>query len=418
MQKKLAGLAPPLLLIFPIAGFLTSLYNVRSKTSAIVYVAFAMLFGYAIAFTNSSADSFRYAEAFIRFDSTMDYDTILELYQKGELRDMYRLLLFYFTSLFSNNPKVMYAFAGLVYGVFSYLSLRVFVKERGVGLDFYVFALTLVFFTYISISNVNGFRFWTGGVILFYSVYQFIIQKKTKWIVGILITPFIHYGFVLIVPVFILYKLIERLLYNKARVLPILFYTFVLAYIASWVLGTNSIDLSFLSKTDALSGAVGDRLDYVNSSDVASLVESRRESSLFLGVQKYFDYGIKIYVFIALVFIKKKLNRMTGNKTAFNKLLAFVLFFYAVAFIATTIPSGGRFLNIAHLFFMLLLGKFYAVYKEADIKRLILWALPVYSFNILFINLALPFLILTPSFWFSNVFWIIIEGLDFSLYVS
>src|SRR5690554_2394004 len=411
--RKLAGVGLPMFFVLPVLGFIMSLYNIRSKSSAFVYVAFAMLFGYAISFS----DTYRYAEAFARFDSTLNYRVIVELYRSGELRDIYRLLLFYFVSLFSDNPKVMYAFAGLVYGVFSYLSLRVFVKERGVGLDFYVFALTLVFFTYISISNVNGFRFWTGGVILFYSVYQFIIQKKTKWIVGILITPFIHYGFVLIVPVFILYKLIERFLYNKERVLPILFYAFVLAYMASWVLGTNSIDLSFLSKTDALSGAVGDRLDYVNSSDVASLVESRRESSLFLGVQKYFDYGIKIYVFIALVFIKKKLNRMTGNKTAFNKLLAFVLFFYAVAFIATTIPSGGRFLNIAHLFFMLLLGKFYAVYKEADIKRLILWALPVFSFNILFINGLLPILVLTPIFWYANVFWIVIEGLSYNLFV-
>src|SRR5690554_4004985 len=131
MYKKIARLGFPMFFVLPIVGFLLSLLNIRSRSSAFVYIAFAMLFGYAISFSDISADSYRYAQAFGRFDDTLPYSRIVEMYQSGELRDMYRVLLFYFTSIFTNNPKVMYAFAGLIYGVFSYLSLRVFVKERG-----------------------------------------------------------------------------------------------------------------------------------------------------------------------------------------------------------------------------------------------------------------------------------------------
>ncbi|NMH25347.1 EpsG family protein [Flavobacterium solisilvae] len=412
MNKKIAGSGFPLFFLLPIAGFLTSLFDIKSKTSAFVYVAFATLFGYAISFSDSSADSYRYAEAFARFDNTLDYDTIVKMYRNGELRDTYQLLLFYFTSIFSDNPKVMYAFAGLVYGVFSYLNLRIFVKEQGNKWDKYTFVLALVFFTYISLANINGFRFWTGALVLFYAVYNCIILKKTRWIIGIMVAPLFHYGFMLIMPVLILYRFVHPMLYNSKRVNPILLYMFIIAFGFSWVLKTNSINLTFLTSY-MLSGEVVERIDYVNSEEIANLVEGRKETSLFLNVQQYFDYGIKIYVFVAVLFLNRLIKRMKGDKTIYTNLFAFVLFFYAFAFLASSVPSGSRFFDIAHLFLFVLLVKFYAIYKTKSYQNLILWSLPVFAFNIAFINGMLPLMILTPTFWYGNVFWIIIEGIDF-----
>lgn len=416
MFKKTARLGVPLFFVLPIVGFLTALCNIRSKSSAFVYVAFAMLLGYAISFSDTSADSYRYAQAFKVFDNTLDYNDIVRSYQSGELRDIYMLVVFYLVSFVSNNPKVMYAFAGLIYGIFSYLSLKVFVTERGEKWDKYMLILAVIFFTYNSLINVNGFRFNTGAVVLFYSVYNCIIQRKTIWIIGILITPLFHYSFMPIVPVLVLYKFVAPMLYGAKGFMKALFYIFVFAFFVSWILGTNSINLGFLSRVDLVSGAVKQRLDYVNSSDVTSLVESRRSSSLFLSVQKYFDYGIKIYVFIAILFLNGLVKRMKGNKTSYTVFFAFLLFFYAVAFIVSSFPSGARFLNIAHLFFCVFLAKMYFVYEGKGLKRLIIWSLPVFSFSIAFINGLLPVMILTPTFWYGNFFWIIIEGIGFTRY--
>jgi hypothetical protein len=412
MFKKISGLSFPLFLVLPFAGFITALMDVRTRLSGLVYVSFAMLFGFAISFTDASADSYRYAQAFKQFDNTLDYNTILELYQNGELRDLYRLLLFYFVSIFTDNPKIMYSFAGLVFGILSYHSLLIFVKERGEKWDKYILILTLCFFTFISLANINGFRFWTGALLLFFATYNFILERKTLWFILILITPLFHYGFILIVPVFILYRFIQPFLYNSKGVKYILFYAFVFFFILSWGLGTNSINLSFLTQSDALSGAVGERIEYVNSADVASIIEKRRQDSLFLNVQKYFDYFIKIYIFISLVFLFRNHKKNEEIEKEHSILLAFVLFFYSVAFIATSIPSGGRFLNIAHLFFFLLLVKFYVDFELKNIRTLIFIALPVFSFNILFTNGLLPIMIVSPTFWYGNVFWIISEGLN------
>ena len=298
MKNKIAGLGIPIFFLLPWLGFVLSLFNIKSKNSAVVYVAFAMIFGYAISFTNTSADSYRYAEAFERFDNTLNYNTIIQLYRNGELRDIYRLLLFYFTSIFTNNPKVMYAFAGFVYAIFSYLNLQIFLSEAKTKTDKYVLILALIFYTYISLSNINGFRFWTGGMVFFYAAYNFIVKKQNKWSLAILIIPFIHYGFILIVPLILIYRFIHPILYNAKSVSTLLFYVFIISFGISWVLDVNSINLSFLSQSGIISGVLGNRIEFLNSEDVANIVESRIENSTFLTVRSYFDYGIKIYILI------------------------------------------------------------------------------------------------------------------------
>jgi uncharacterized UBP type Zn finger protein len=181
----------------------------------------------------------------------------------------------------------------------------------------------------------------------------------------------------------------------------------------SWFITTNSISLGFLTSTGVISGAVGERIDYVNSSNVAALVESRSDNSLFLSVQNYFNYGIKIYVFICVLYLYKLIHKIKGEKTEYVNILSFVMFFYSFAFIAISFPSGSRFFDIAHLFLLVLLSKIYKVYRAEKMKNLILWMLPVFSFNIAFVNFMLAFLILTPKFWYTNFFWLIIDGLNF-----
>ena len=117
-----------------------------------------MLFGFAISFSDPSADSYRYAESFDRFNNSFSSNSIALMYLNGELRDVYRLLVFYITSLFSDNPKVMYAFAGFIYGIFSYKSLMIFKENKGQYFDKFTIILGVIFYTYISLSNMNSFR--------------------------------------------------------------------------------------------------------------------------------------------------------------------------------------------------------------------------------------------------------------------
>lgn len=414
MFKRLSNISIPLFIVLPLAGFITSLFDVRSRSSAVVYVAFAALFGYAISFTNESADSYRYAIAFSEFDNTLNLDRIQQLYKNGELKDVYQLIVFYITSIFSSNPKVMYALAGSVYGIFSYLILKIFVVQKGPQNDLFSLVLAICFFTYISISNINGFKFWTGAVFVIYALYQVFIQRKKVWLFGVAIVPLFHYGLLLLLPVLLIYLLTERYFYDNGGVSQLLFYGFILAFVVSWGLEASSINLSFLSQSNIFSGAIGNRIDYLNDSETTAMLELRAENSTFLSVRKYFDILIKIYVFVVIVFMNNLVKRMQGiNKIEYTRFFAFVLYFYSFAFIATSFPSGGRFVNMAHVFFFIFMVKLYAVYKKNKIQKLIILSLIPFSFSIAFTNGMLSLMILSPTFWYGNVFWIIYEGINF-----
>lgn len=416
MRKNTIALKGPLFFILPVVSFLVSLTNIRSRSSMFVYLAFSMLFGYAISFTETSADSYRYALEFKYFDNSLDLTSISLLYLAGELRDLYRITLYYLVSLFSNNPKVMYAFAGLVYGFFSYKCLVIFVKHKGTFLNIYTFTLGLIFFTEISISNVNGFRFNTAAMIVFLSTYNLFIRRKKIGVLGILIAPLFHYSFYLLIPVLLIFKFAHPFLYNFNRVKNILFYVLIFSFSLSFILGTNAINLNFLIEGSNSNGEVANRLNYVNSSELANLINKRNINSLFLSVQKYFLLTTKIYIFISLLIINRLMNKINNkDKKYYLNFYSFILLFFSFAFIATSIPSGVRFLSIGYLFFTVFLVSIYRLHNGKLIKKIILLAIPGFIFNILFTNIMLPILILSPTFWYGTFFGIIIEGLNFQL---
>ena len=413
MKKKIAGLGLPVFFLFPWLGFLLSLFNLRSRLSGYIYVAFAMLFGYSISFSETSADSYRYAEAFIIFDNSLNYDIIFTMYKNGEIRDMYRLFLFYLTSLFSSNPKVLYAFVGLIYGTISYLSFKILLKEIKYNWNKYSLVLALLFYTYISLSNINGFRFWTGGVLFFYATYNFIVNKRSIYIIGVLATPLFHYGFLLMAPIVVLFKFFHKYLYGDKGVKSLLYYTFIIIFLGSYFLTTNIINLSFLFDTFQLSGEATKRIEFVNSDEVATLVNNRVGNSLFLSIEQYFVHAIKIYVFIVILFIYKQSRKYHFLNQDISSLISFILFYFSISFIASSFPSGERFLNLGYLFLFVAMSKLYFINPTTKFKKLIFLGLPIYSFHIAFTNFAIPILILSPVFWYGNLFWIIIDGLDF-----
>ena len=414
MSKKTI-LAAPLFLISPLISFLISLKDVRSKTNMFVYIAFSMFFGYAVSFTNTSADSYRYALAFKYLDTTLTLDSIRQLYLVGELRDVYRMFLFYFVKIFSINPKVMFAFAGLIYGFLSYKSLTIFIKNKGISYDKYTIILATIFFTFISISNINGFRFNTGALLLFLSLYQVFIENNNKWIFGILATSLFHYGFIPAIPVFIIFKLIHSRLYNSKKIKNILIYLFVISFAASFVLKTNFINLKFLTEVELIEGTeAAYRLNYINSEETSKLIESRSNNSIFLRTQKLFLLLIKTYIFFSCLKIIKILKKLKGDfKKKHLQLLSFVLLFLSFSFVIESFPSGGRFMNIAYLFYFIYLVRLYSILKTRLVKRIILFALPAFIFEILFTNIMLPILILSPTFWYGTFFGALIEGLTF-----
>ena len=97
------------------------------------------------------------------------------------------------------------------------------------------------------------------------------------------------------------------------------------------------------------------------------------------------------------------------------KLLALVMVFISFGFIATVIPSGGRFLTIAYLVALFLLLKIYVKFRSSQLQTLIKWGIPIFSFKIFFGIIYLSYSLVSSTLWFGNLFWILYEGIGFEV---
>lgn len=411
MYKNLSKIALPLFVFWPFGAFLFSLFDFKSKSSAIVYVLFVTVFGYSFTFQDTSADSYRVAMVFDFFDfSTLS--NIYFAYQAGGLTDLYRFFLYGLTKMFTNNPKVLFALFGFVFGIFSYLSIRLVVNEKRNRHGIYWSIIIFLFFASNPITNINGARFWTATLIFFYSTANFLFYNKKGWIIGILSTPLVHFSFLFVIPPVFLFYFFQKFFYSSTVIRSWLFISFVVLFFVSFFLETNSIKIGFLSESSFLSSSVSKKVDLYNSDRITEAVDAR-SSSLFHTVTRYFGYIKKIYFFIFLLAARQMIMRIKIRKQSLNKQLAFILFFLSFSFVASVIPSGSRFVAVGFLFTLLFIARLYFLFPTDEMKKFVLWSLPVFSFGILFGIGYLSISLVSSTIWYGNLPWIIWEGIGY-----
>lgn len=411
MNKKLAKIALPLFIFWPFGSFLCALQNIKLKSSGIVIVLFSMVFGYGFSFTDSSADSYRLAYIFSVFDFT-SFDVIVMIYQAGDSPDIYRYLMYGITKLFSDNPKVLYALCGLVFGILMYAGLRLFVEEKRGKNDLYIALLLLFFFSLNPLSNLNGFRFWTATGLFFYAIINYSIYDKKRWLTAVFVTPLIHFSFLFSLPIVLIFIFFKKFIYTKSDITKAVLVIFFLTFLLSWVLDTNAISLGFLAEQDVLNSSISNKVDLYNSDRTTKEI-GERGKTLFHTVNRFWSYILKIYMFILLLKLRKIIQAKPDENTV--KLMAFCFVFMSFGYIATVIPSGGRFQFISYLATILLLLRIYVKFPSIQLQKIILWGFLAFAFNIFFIIGYIGYTVVSSTVWFGNLFWIINEGLGFEV---
>ena len=412
MNSKGYKFSLPLFILWPFGSFLLSLRDINKKSSAIVIILFCAVFGYSFVFMETSADSYRMAWVFDNF-SHISFSEIFQLYIQGGIPDIYKFVFYGFTKTYSNNPKVLFSLFGLVFGFFWYLSLRVFAHEKGRKRDVFIIILFIAFFACNPITNVNGARFNTATWLFFYSTYSLVIYNKKKWILGLFCTPLIHFSFLFVVPIIVLFYTFKHLFNSNSKLSSLLYYIFVFTFLLSFVMDTNVIKLDILSDATPLQGSVTNKISVYNSDKIGELYKNRINTSFFLTVSKYFGYAMKIYFFTFIIFSKKLIEKIKYQDSKLNKLIVFILFFMSISYILSSVPSGGRFLIIGYISCILLMLKLYIIYPTKKIKKFIVWLLPIFSFQILFGIGYLSYALVSSTLWYGNLFWIIYEGINF-----
>ncbi|WP_271856131.1 EpsG family protein [Patiriisocius marinus] len=410
MKKTKIDLKIPLFFIWPLGAFLASFTSIASRKSQIIYVLFVTLFGYSFAFTETTADSYRVALVFNEFDYR-NISVIFNEYLSGYQTDLYRFSIYSVVKSFTNNPKILFASLGFVFGIFSYKSLKLFLQVKGLEKSFSIFILCVIFFSLNSIANINGARFYTAAIICLCSIINLMYYNNNRlWLLGLLSTFLFHFSFLIIIPFLLMMYLFRKLLFKADQTSPWIFTIFVLTFLCSFILESNIINLSSLSSF--LFPSLASKLELYNSSELAEVYEERGKS-LFHTVATTFNYVARFYIFILILKIKKTLKNATDENPELQQLFNFLLLFFSITFMLTLFPSGGRFMTISTQIFFFFLIRFYVKFKSNELQKYILGLVPVYLFLVLFSVLYLSSLLTEGVLWYGNLFWIIYEGIGY-----
>ena len=410
MNKTKIDLRILLFFIWPFGAFLTTFFSISSRRSNLIYILFTTLFGYAFSFIDTSADSYRVALVFNEFDYR-GIPFIFNDYLSGYHTDLYRYFLYSLVKGVTYNPKILFAFFGFVFGIFSYKSLRLFFNVKGLEKGISIFILCIIFIALNSVVNINGARFNTAAIICFCSVINLIAYNKKIWILGLLSTFLFHFSFLFIIPFLLLMYVFRERLFTKSRTSTWIFILFVVTFLFSLISESNLINLNVVSRLLPISMA--NKVDIYNSSDITALYADRGKT-VFHRVSNTFSYISRCYIFFFILRIKSILKNTTLKNPELQRLFNFVLMFLSVTFILSIFPSGGRFLAISTQVFFFFLIRFYVTFKSNVLQKYIWGLLPFYAFLIAF-NLFYLCIVLTSStIWYGNLFWIIYEGIGYT----
>ena len=356
---------PPIMhLIFfilsPFITFLYSCFDLRKRSAQIVFVLFFGLFGYCHTFEDMRADSFRKYESFTNY-AAMEYEDIYDNFAAGEERDIYEDLLFSTLKHFTDNPHIMMMIVGLIAGIFYMLLARRLLEDRRMEYSWPTAIIIAMFLLSLNIPQIGGIRSFTAFPIFTYSLIRLLFDGKRVWIVGILIAPLIHFGYIIATIAAIVAWLVR---------IPntILHYVAIVFCCASIFLDTSS----YGGVLDMMLGAVDNEAiesRIMNYGDEDT--DSEFNKSLTTRLIRLNNQASAVFFVLLLIYIRRNWNSLhTTHYTQrlYNVLLLFVIMSYALISYSVV---GQRFVYIALVLLYMFLLNLYQDNSDSSIKRFI-----------------------------------------------
>ena len=343
--------------IFPFLSFLIACTNLKGRANGVVFVLFYALFGFCHTFRDIRSDAFRKAEDFAAHFPESISD-IMQRLSDGDIMDIYESILFSWLKGFTNDPHVMLLFVGLLSGFFILCIIRRVLSDYQGRYNALIYIIVLMLILLLSPVHLGGVRNITALSIFAYSAIRFLVDKKNIWLIGILITPLIHFSFIL----FAIFAVVARFVRVNGRMLvwPIVVVCFASMFIStsSWS-GVAGILESYLGN---------DSISYRAEMYTDEEVDIIFEQSLTTRVMRVQELLFSLYMIFTLLYFKRnwgKFKEGDYTRRLFDLMAMFLLIGYVLISFSVV---GSRYLNFGYiLFYMVCLN----LYRNNSNNRLL-----------------------------------------------
>lgn len=333
------------LLLWLINPFLSLIFLIRNFGRFELIWPFLLVsfyFGFSFVIEpGSNVDSTRYAQKLaVAFEKQYTFqEYILNPYldeKDGEL-DIYQATITWVVSQFTSDYRWLFAIYATVFGYFWFRALLIIRQHLAPRLVFLSILVLVAVAVINPIWSINGVRMWTAIQLFFYGFLTIHLSNQTRkgWIL-MAVAPFIHFSLSIVLLVYLFYWFLPLKNLN-------LFFSF---YIISLFISELDFDL-IRQLFEKLPGFIQSRKVYLNEAYIEGLKDGGNivawHVKLAGNTQKYAMISLVIWMYIK-EFQKK---RITNSK--FESIFRFTMFFNAIANLLTNVPSGERFMILAHL---------------------------------------------------------------------
>lgn len=326
--------------IFPFLSFLIACTNLKSRVNGVVFVLFYSLFGFCHTFGDIRSDAFRKAENFASHFPER-FPEIMQRLADGDIIDIYESILFSWLKGFTDDPHIMLMFVGLVAGFFILCTIRRVLSDYRGSYNACVYIIILMVILLLSPVHLGGVRNITALSIFAYSAIRFLVDRKNIWLIGIIITPLIHFSFIL----FAIFAIVARFVRVNGRVLV---WPIVVVCLASMFISTSS-----------WSGVVGVLESYIGNDAISYRAEIYTdedvdivfEQSLTTRIMRVQELLFSFYMIITLLYFKRNWSRFKVgdySKRLFDLMAVFLLIGYVLISFSVV---GSRYLNFGYILF-------------------------------------------------------------------
>jgi hypothetical protein len=364
-------------LIWPFGALISAIKNFRNPISKTIFILFCLYFGFVFIVSTdllNGADSARYVQSLVQMhNDPLSFENFRSILYNKETNmvDIYQPFVTWFISLFTGNPKILFAVFAFVFGWFYANNLWIILKRIKHKISFSLFIFLLTFMLINPIWNINGVRMYTAAQIFVYGCLLYFLDGNKKGLIWSASSIIVHFSFLF--PLALLF-----LFFILPKKLPVFFIFFILT---SFVTEVNMVQ--FRKTLNVLPEVFQPRVkSYTNKAYVMRIKNENEKKALHV---KIADNALKYTLYTLLIVVFFAFYRNFRQNQILYILFCFSLFIFGWAQLASLIPSGGRFLNIAYSFSIVFLILFF---KENIIPYFInyfkILALPLLLFYCIF----------------------------------
>lgn len=319
-------------LAWPFGAFLYALRNYRHAWASKVFVLFAVFWGFTFVPFGDAVGLARDLE--IMQEQSL-FDVFSNFYAKGSSQlDLLYPILIFFVSKFTTDYRFLFVILTFLFALFITKSLRfllLFVRDKtGLlpGLILISFAVT------IQLWYIGG-RWNLAALVFGYNILIYLYFKKRKYLFYSLFSILIHWSFIFVTPIVIIYLLLK----NKTNL-------YYIVFVISFFLNIFTFqEAQETFETYAPDPVLESRSGYLEDEYRESMLERKSIRNWYETAQQQ---GLSLFLFLVVSYVIIAKRKMVNNNKSLLKLVNFSMLFMAVSNAFSLIPSMNRFLWIGY----------------------------------------------------------------------